>query len=132
VGDEDKELVPKKQSLFELTADDVLDSALQNLDEKQAREVTRKAADEAIKIAAEKRMAEHRGQAARDEMANVINNANLLDRRGGDYEIKSTFETATGTTEVQIRRSGSRTVLIAAAVLGAILLLSILIIVMAK
>jgi hypothetical protein len=132
VGDEDKELVPKKQSLFELTADDVLDSALQNLDEKQAREVTRKAADEAIKIAAEKRMAEHRTQSARDEMANVINNANLLDRRGGDYEIKSTFETATGTTEVQIRRSGSRTLLIAAAVLGAIILLSILIVLMAK
>jgi hypothetical protein len=88
VGDEDKELVPKKQSLFELTADDVLDSALQNLD--------------------------------------------VLDRRGGDYEIKSTFETATGTTEVQIRRSGSRTLLIAAAVLGAIILLSILIVLMAK
>jgi hypothetical protein len=65
-------------------------------------------------------------------MANVINNANLLDRRGGDYEIKSTFETATGTTEVQIRRSGSRTLLIAAVALGAILLLSLLIILMAK
>jgi predicted nucleic acid-binding Zn ribbon protein len=46
MDDESDELVPQKQSLFPMTADDIVDNALQNLDEKQAREVTKKAADD--------------------------------------------------------------------------------------
>ena len=38
-------------------------------------------------------------------MRNLIDNANLLDSRGGDYKINSTFETASGTTNVEIRKS---------------------------
>ena len=82
-----------------------MDNALQNLDEKQARQVTQKAADEVVKIAVEKRRAEYRGNAAREEMRNVVENANLLDQHGGDYKINSTFETASGTTNVEIQRS---------------------------
>lgn len=40
-------------------------------------------------------------------MRNVIENANLLDRRGGDFKINSTFETASGTTNVEIQKSKS-------------------------
>jgi hypothetical protein len=128
LDDESKELAPKKQSLFELSADDVLENALQNLDEKQAREITKKAADEAVKLAVERRKAEHRSDAAQDEMRSLINNANLLDRRGGDYEIKSTFETATGTTEVHLRKSKMAAATIFAAAIGFLLLLAILVV----
>lgn len=99
------ELIPKKQSLFPLTPDDIVDNALQNLDEKQVREVTKKVADEVVRIAVEKRKAEYRNSAAQEEMRNLINNANLLDDRVGDYKINSTFETASGTTNVEIRKS---------------------------
>lgn len=119
---------PPKQTLFPVSADDVLDNALQNLDERQAREVTRKAADEAVRIAAERRRAEQRADAARGEMRNVVENANLLDRRGGDYKISSTFETATGTTSVEINKTRSRSALAvaAAAALAALLVLLVL------
>jgi len=100
-----KEIVPKKQSLFSLSAEDIVDNALQNLDENQAREVTKKAADEVVRIAVEKRKAEYRASAAQEEMRNLIDNANLLDKRGGDYKINSTFETASGTTNVEINKS---------------------------
>jgi hypothetical protein len=123
MNDQNDELVPKKQSLFPLTPDDIVDNALQNLNEKQAAEVTRKAADEVVKIAIEKRKAEYRSATAQDEMQNLINNAHLLDQRGGDYQINSTFETATGTTNVEIRRSSSNRILligVAAAVILAI------------
>ncbi len=100
-----KELIPKKQSLFPLTPDDIVDNALQNLDEKQVREVTKKVPDEVVRIAVEKRKAEYRNNAAQEEMRNLINNANLLDERVGDYKINSTFETASGTTNVEIRKS---------------------------
>ena len=124
--DEEEGLVPQKQSLFGLSADDVLDNALQNLDERQAADVTKKAAEEVVRLAVEKRKAEYRADAARDEMRNLINNADLLDRRGGDYEIDSSFETATGTTQVRIRKSRTTTLAVAALVLAALLLAVIL------
>ena len=127
MADEKDELVPQKQSLFDVTADDILDNALRNLDEKQVRDVTKKAADEVVRIAVEKRMAEHRTEAAQEEMRNLVHNANLLDQRGGDYEINSTFETATGTTQVQIRKSKSASGLLVAAAVGLVILLIILV-----
>lgn len=122
--DEKNEIVPRKQSLFPVSAEDIVDSALQNLDEEQARQVTRKAAEEVVKIAVEKRKAEYRHNAAQEEMRNLIDNANLLEDRGGDYKINSTFETASGTTNVEIRKSKfSQTQIIAAVGLIAVILL---------
>ncbi|HEY0460865.1 MAG TPA: hypothetical protein VGC97_17145 [Pyrinomonadaceae bacterium] len=116
--DENQELVPKKQSLFPLSAEDIVDNALQNLDEAQARRVTEKAADEIVRLAVEKRKAEYRNSAAQEEMHNLIDHANLLDQRVGDYKINSTFETASGTTNVEIRKSRITPVSIAAIVVG--------------
>jgi hypothetical protein len=132
MADESEELVPQKQSLFDLKADDILDNALQNLDEKQIRDVTKKAADEMVRIAVEKRKAELRSNSAQDEMRNLVHNANLLDQRGGDYQINSTFETATGTTQVQIRRSKSTTMILIASAIGLFLILLILILLFMK
>ena len=99
------EPIPKKQSLFPLSGEDIVDNALQNLDETQARRVTEKAADEIVRLAVEKRKAEYRNSAAQDEMRNLIHNANILDQKVGDYKINSTFETASGTTNVEIKRT---------------------------
>jgi hypothetical protein len=99
------ELVPKKQSLFPLSAEDIVDNALENLTEAQAGRVTEKAADEMVRLAVEKRKAEYRNSAAQEEMQSLIGNANLLDQKVGDYRINSTFETASGTTNVEIRKS---------------------------
>lgn len=127
MADEKEELVPQKQSLFDVTADDILDNALRNLDEKQARDVTKKAADEVVRLAVEKRLAEHRTEAAQEEMRNLVRNADLLDQRGGDYQINSTFETATGTTQVQITKSKSTSGLLIAAAIALVILVIILI-----
>jgi preprotein translocase subunit SecF len=127
---EKKELVPKKQTLFPVLAEDIVDNALQNLDEKQAGEITRKAADEIVRIAVEKRKAEYRNSAAQEEMQNLIHNANILDKSVGDYKINSTFETASGTTNVEIRNSKqipANTIAIAA---GAVILILLLIFLM--
>lgn len=127
MADEKEELVPQKQSLFDVTADDILDNALRNLDERQARDVTKKAADEVVRLAVEKRLAEHRTEAAQDEMRNLVHNANLLDQRGGDYQINSTFETATGTTQVQITKSKSTRGLLIVAAIALVILVIILV-----
>lgn len=123
--DEKNEIAPRKQSLFPVSAEDIVDSALQNLDEEQARQVTRKAAEEVVKIAVEKRKAEYRHNAAQEEMRNLIENANLLENRGGDYKINSTFETASGTTNVEIRKAkfSQTQIIVGAVALIAVILL---------
>jgi hypothetical protein len=126
MSESDNKIVPKKQSLFPLSAEDIVDNALQNLDETQARKVTEKAADEIVRIAVEKRKAEHRTAIAQDEMRNLIDNANLLDKSVADYKINSTFETASGTTNVEIRKSKFSTFNILAFVLGIAALLIII------
>lgn len=126
MDDEKDNLIPKGQSLFPLTADDIVDNALQSLDEQQAREVTKKAADEVVKIAVEKRKAEYRSDRAQEEMRNLIHNANLLDEQVSDYKINSTFETATGTTSVEIKKSKTNFTLILVGV-GLVLVIILLI-----
>ncbi len=116
MDDESTELVPKKQSLFPVSAEDIVDNALQSLDEGQARRVTEKAADEIVRLAVEKRKAEYRNAAAQDEMRNLIQNANLLDEQVGDFKINSTFETASGTTNVEIRKTPQTTKYLVAAI----------------
>ncbi len=123
MSDENDDLVPQKQSLFPLTADDIVDNALQSLDEQQAREVTKKAADEVVRIAVEKRKVEYRSDRAQEEMRNLINNANLLDEKVGDYKINSTFETATGTTSVEIKKSKTNFTLIIVGVVVVIVMI---------
>jgi len=125
--DEKNELAPKKQSLFPLSAEDIVDGALQNLDEAQARRVTEKAADEIVRLAVEKRKAEYRNAAAQEEMHNLINNANLLNEKVGDYRINSTFETASGTTNVEISKSKT-TPLSVIALVAALALVGLLIV----
>ena len=129
--DENNEIVPKRQSLFPLKPEDIVDNALENLDEQQARRVTEKAADEIVRLAVEKRKAEYRSEAAQGEMRNVVENANLLDQRGGDYKISSTFETASGTTNVEIQKSKPNTtnfIIIGIALLVFILILLLFVI----
>jgi len=113
MDEESTEIVPKKQSLFPVSAEDIVDNALQSLDEGQARRVTERAADEIVRLAVEKRKAEYRNSAAQEEMHNLINNANLLDEKVSDFKISSTFETASGTTNVEIKKSTPMTLYLA-------------------
>jgi hypothetical protein len=122
MDDENDQLMPQKQSLFPVNADDIVDNALQNLDETQAREVTKKAADEVVRLAVEKRKAEYRSDRAQEEMRNLIHNVDLLDEKVSDYKINSTFETATGTTAVEIKKSKTTlTIIVAAAAVSVFL-----------
>lgn len=105
---------------------------MQNPDENQVRKVTEKAADEIVRIAVEKRKAEHRTALAQDEMRSLINNANLLDKSVSDYKINSTFETASGTTNVKIRKSKMSNFNILAIIIGVVILLILILFFLTK
>ena len=68
-------------------------------------------------------LSSQRTDSAQHEIRNVIENADLLDQRGGDYKIDSTFETASGTTTVQITKAKSVTLMAIVAVIGILLFL---------
>jgi hypothetical protein len=53
-----------------------------------------------------------------------------LDQRGGDYKIDSTFETASGTTNVQITRAKSITVMAIVSVVGILVFLLIVVLIL--
>jgi hypothetical protein len=128
MADHSEELAPpKEQSLFPLRAEDILDNAFQNLDPQQAKEVSRKAASEVLKIEVERRLAEQRGEAAHQEINNIIASANLLDQTAGDYKINSTFQTASGTTNVEINKAKLNTKLLLVIVAGLLVFLLLII-----
>ena len=132
MSDDNEDLVPTGQPLFPLKAEDIIDNAFENLDEKQVREVSKKAAEEAVRLEIERRKGSQRTESAQQEIRNVIDNANLLDQRGGDYKIDSTFETASGTTTVQIAKSKSITLMIMAAVVGVLVIVVALLLIFGR
>ena len=73
------------------------------------------------------RKAEYRSDRAQDEMRNLISNANLLDEKVSDYKINSTFETATGTTSVEIKKPRTNT-LILISIIAAFLVLALVLV----
>ena len=68
MSDDSEELVPTGQPLFPLKAEDIIDNAFQNLEPRQAREISKKAADEALRLEVERRKASQRTESAQHEI----------------------------------------------------------------
>jgi hypothetical protein len=106
--------------LFKPTADDIFDDVFSNLDEDQARQVKAKAAQEAMRIVAEKKRGEIKYENAAKDIANFVANADLMDQRKTDYQMSGQFESASGMTKIQVGRNWSQTIVIAV-VIGLVL-----------
>ena len=91
-----------------------------NLDEDQARQVKAKAAQEAMRIVAEKKRGEIKYENAAKDIANFVANADLMDQRKTDYQMSGQFESASGMTKIQVGRNWSQTIVIAV-VIGLVL-----------
>lgn len=124
--DENQSIAPRKDnSLFKPRAEDIFDDIFASLDEKQAGQIKAKAAEEFTKIIAEKKRAEHRAVNAHTEMQSFIETADTMDTRRRDYQMKGRFESASGSTEIQVGRNWS-TNLFTGVIVGVGLILLIL------
>lgn len=122
--DESTDLVKQSQSgLFKPTADDIFDDVFTDLDEDQARHVKATAAEEAMRIVAEKKRGEVKFQNASRDIANFVHNADLMEERKKDYQMTGQFESASGVTKIQVGRNWTTTVI--AGTIAAILLILI-------
>lgn len=125
--EEDKSLVPKTttESLFRPSAEDIFETAFENLDQEQARNVSSQAAEEAMRLVAEKKRAEQKFNSATRDIDRFIENANMMDQASGvrDYNMSGAFESASGVTNIQVSRQRSKTAIVIAVVIGLVLLL---------
>ena len=112
-------------SLFKPTADDIFDDVFTDLDQEQAAQVKAKAAEEAMRLVAEKKRGEIKYANASRDIANFVNNADLMEQRKKDYQMSAEFEGASGVTKIQVGRNWSRT-FIAGSAIGILLVLVLL------
>ena len=117
-------------SLFKPTAEDIFEDVFTDLDQEQAAQVKARAAEEAMRLVAEKKRGEIKYANASRDIENFVNNADLMDQRKKDYQMSAEFEGASGVTKIQVGRNWSKT-LVAGGAIG-ILLLLILIYVLTK
>lgn len=87
------------------------------------RHVKATAAEEAMRIVAEKKRGEVKFQNASRDIANFVHNADLMEERKKDYQMTGEFESASGVTKIQVGRNWTNTVI--AGTIAAILLILI-------
>lgn len=121
--DDANALTPREKSLFKPTIEDSFDSAVSNLDEKQVKEISEQIAKETIRLEVKKRESAQRYVNASNDMDKFIENADRLENRNRDFNMKSTFESASGTTHIEVSRKRTQTIVIVAVVLAVILLI---------
>jgi hypothetical protein len=125
-SDNGTELVrPNDNSLFKPSAEDIFEDVFSDLDHEQAAQVKAKAAEEAMRLVAEKKRGEIKYANASRDIANFVNNADLMEQRKKDYQMSAEFEGASGVTKIQVGRNWSR-MLIAGGVIGILLVLILL------
>lgn len=110
-------------SLFKPRAEDIFDDVFASLDEKQASKVREKAAEESMRILAEKKRAEIKTTAARQDIHDFIDNADEMEKRKKDYQMRGRFESASGSTEIQVSRNWSQTLTVAVVILVALIVI---------
>lgn len=101
----------------------LLDAALANLPPEQRQALAQKALERKLDIDADAVKADMRHLASSADMANTIRNVRELERSTkSDYTVKADYETASGHTNVEIKKSNN-TVIIVIAIVIAILVL---------
>jgi hypothetical protein len=113
------------QSLFKPTAEDIFEDVFTDLDQEQAAQVKARAAEEAMRLVAEKKRGEIKYANASRDIENFVNNADLMDQRKKDYQMSAEFEGASGVTKIQVGRNWSKT-LVAGGTIAILLLLILL------
>jgi DNA polymerase III delta prime subunit len=125
-SDNGAELVRQNdKSLFKPSAEDIFEDVFSDLDEEQAAQVKAKAAEEAMRLIAEKKRGEIKYANASRDIANFVNNADLMEQRKKDYQMSAEFEGASGVTKIQVGRNWSKT-LVVGSVIAILLALIIL------
>lgn len=97
----------------------LLNIALDDLTGEQRKQLTKNVLEERFRLDVSQAEADHRfGNSTRD-MRNTILAVNSLEQSStSDYEVKSSFETASGTTDIHVKKNNNTVIIIIAVVIG--------------
>ncbi len=122
-----KELVKKEELKTALAQQQnrgsLLNLALDDLTNEQKLQLTQSVLDARLGLDVSQAKADQRfGNSTRD-MGNTIQAVSSLEQSSkSDYEVKSSFETASGTTEIHVKKNNNTVIIIIAIVLGVIVM----------
>jgi hypothetical protein len=101
----------------------LLDAALANLPPEQRQALAQKALERKLDIDAEAFKADMRYHASSADMANTIHQVRALENSTkSDYTVKAEYETASGRTNVEIKKSNNTVIIVIAIVIAIIIL----------
>jgi hypothetical protein len=102
----------------------LLDAALANLPAEQRQTLAQKALERKLDIDAKAVEADNRHRASSVDMANTIHQVRALENSTkSDYTVRAEFETASGRTSVEIKKSNNTVIIVIAIFIAIIVLL---------
>lgn len=102
----------------------LLDSALAHLPQEQQLSLMQKALEKKLEIDAKAVEADQRHRASSVDMANTIHQVRALENSTrSDYTVRADYETASGRTNVEIRKSNNTVIIVIAVVIGILVLI---------
>lgn len=127
VKNTDKELVPKEELQTALVQQQnrgsLLNLTLDELTNEQKQQLTQNVLDARLDLDVSQAKADQRfGNSTRD-MRNTIQAVNSLEQSSkSDYDVKSSLETASGKTDIHVKKNNNTVIIIVAIVIGVIVL----------
>ena len=117
--------LPAKRDDFSLAKQgSLLDEALSKLPKEQQEKLLSKALEKRLDLDEEGKRADLRYEASSRDMANTIHQVDALENSTqSDYTVRAEYETASGKTNVEIKKSNNTVIIVIAIVIGVILLL---------
>ncbi|GMU92856.1 MAG: hypothetical protein AMXMBFR4_19140 [Candidatus Hydrogenedentota bacterium] len=109
--------------LPEFGHENVLDTAIANLPPSQRDALIEKALERKLDLETDARRAEMRYRQSSADMENTVRHVRDLEMSTkSDYSVRAEFNTASGRTNVEIKKSNNLTIIVIAIVLGIIVL----------
>ncbi|MFN9510550.1 MAG: hypothetical protein ACK6AO_16195 [Planctomycetota bacterium] len=103
----------------------LLDAALAHLPAEQRQALAQKALERKLDIDAKAVEADNRHRASSVDMANTIHQVRALeDSTKSDYTVRAEYETASGRTNVEIKKSNNTVIIVIAIVIAIIVLIT--------
>lgn len=117
--------LPIKRENFSLAQPgSLLDEALAKLPKDQQERLLSKAIEKRLDIDEEAKKADLRYQASSLDMVNTIRQVNSLEQSTkSDYTVRAEYQTASGKTNVEVKKSNNTVIIVIAIVIGIIILL---------
>ncbi len=113
---------PSGEVIKRPTSGSLLNTALEKLPEEQRRKLADKVAEATVELGVSAEKAEQRHYDSSRDMANTIKAADALERTvGSDYEVKGTFDTASGRTDIRIKKNNNTVIIVIAVIIGIII-----------